>query len=128
MKAMKKEYEQAQLIFYFLTSGIIKGYLAYNLRSDKQDIYLEDLIILPEYQNNGHTAARLLCAFFKEIEKSNLSLTRTYTNKLNTKMQGILTKAGFSIDEFTDKGIKYITSKEQLMERCSNLRKRYDSI
>jgi RimJ/RimL family protein N-acetyltransferase len=101
--------------------NILKGYLAFNLRFDKQYIYLEDLIILPKYQNYGRTAARLICAFFKEIENSSLSLIRTYTNKLNKRMQGILSKAGFSIDEFTDKGIKYITTKEQLMERYSNL-------
>lgn len=43
--------------------SILKGYLAFNLRFDKQDIYLEDLIILPKYQNDGRTAARLICAF-----------------------------------------------------------------
>lgn len=59
--------------------------------------------------------------FFNEIENSNLSLIRTYTNKLNRRMQGILTKARFSVDEFTDRGIKYITTKEQLIERYSNL-------
>jgi hypothetical protein len=107
-------------ILIFDESGL-KGYLAYNLRFDKEDIYLEDLIILPKYQNDGRTAARLVCAFLNEIENSNLSIIRTYTNKLNKRMQGILSKAGFSVDEFTEKGIKYITTKEQLMKRYSNL-------
>lgn len=101
--------------------SILKGYLAYNLRHIERDIYIEDLIILLKYQNDGHTAARLLCSFFKEIEKLDLSLIRTYTNKLNKNMQSILSKAGFFVDEYTDKGIKYITTKEKLIARFSNL-------
>jgi hypothetical protein len=34
-------------------------------------------------------------------------------------MQGIITKSGFCIDEYTERGIRYITTKEQLMEKFS---------
>jgi hypothetical protein len=100
---------------------ILKGYMAYKFRYDKQDINVEDLIILPQYQGDGRTLVRLLCAFFDATEKSNLSIIRGHTNKLNKRMQQILSKSGFGIDEYTERGIRYVTTKEQLRERFSNL-------
>lgn len=101
--------------------NILKGYMAYKLRYDKQDINIEDLIILPKYHGDGRTLVRLFCAFFETTEKSNVSVIRGHTNKLNKRMQGILSKSGFCIDEYTERGIRYITTKEQLMERFSNI-------
>lgn len=100
---------------------ILKGYMAYKLRYDKEDINIEDLIILPKYHGDGRTLIRLLCAFFDITEKSNLSVIRGHTNKSNKRMQRILSKSGFSIDEYTESGIRYITTKDQLKERFSKI-------
>jgi N-acetylglutamate synthase-like GNAT family acetyltransferase len=101
--------------------NVLKGYLAYKLHSESDCICIEDLIIHPKYQGDGITVARLLCCFFMKIENLNLSSIYTYTSKLNKKMQGILSKVGFSIYEYTDKGIKYIVTKEYLINKYAKL-------
>lgn len=101
--------------------NVLKGYLVYKLHSESDCICIEDLIIHPKYQGDGITMARLLCCFFMEIEKVNLSNIYTYTSKLNKKMQGILSKVGLSIDEYTDKSIKYTVTKEYLINKYAKL-------
>lgn len=106
---------------------MLKGYLTHNLRQDKQDIFIEDLIILLKYQGDGHTIARLMSCFINQIKESNLDTISTYTNKLNKRMQGIFSKSGFYIHEYTDRGIRYITTKTQMIEKYSRLIQRFNS-
>lgn len=98
---------------------LLKGYIAYKQRYKEQDICIEDIIVAPAFQGNGITAIRLLYAFMNEIEDSEFSVIRTYTNKLNMRMQNLLSKAGFSIIGYTDRGVRYTTTKEHLLCRLS---------
>ncbi|EQB89538.1 hypothetical protein M918_20100 [Clostridium sp. BL8] len=108
---------------YILMSNdnILKGYLAYSLHYENNSLCIEDLIIDPKYQGDGFTIARLICYFLVKVEGINLNNIYTYTSKLNTRMQGILDKAGFSIEEYNNKSIKYRIDKELITNKYSKL-------
>lgn len=108
---------------YILMSNdnILKGYLAYSLHYENNSICIEDLIINPKYQGDGFTVARLICYFLMKVEGENLNNIYTYTSKLNTRMQGILDKVGFSIEEYNSKSIKYRIDKELITNKYSKL-------
>jgi len=100
----------------FFDDEDLRGYIAYSI-IDK-DIIIEDLILSQKSQGDGRTIAIILNKFLDEVH-GDYHLIRTYTNKVNIRMQKLLSKFGFEIDSTTDKGIRYYILKDIFMNNLN---------
>ena len=108
-------------ILYF-RNNVLCGYVSYTIRESSNDIYLNEIQIHPQSQGDGVTFRKLLSQFLNEIGICKADTIRTYANNLNQRCQRIIQNIGFSIEEQTDRGVRYMIGKKRLLKRFNHLR------
>jgi len=95
----------------------LKGFISYTVPPEASAIYLNEIQIRASAQGDGVTLRVLILRFLDEARRLPHKSVRTYTSKLNDRAQHLIEKAGFRLEEQTERGFRYTASKGNLLAR-----------
>jgi hypothetical protein len=95
----------------------LRGFLSFAAPSDGTEIYLKEVQIRPSSRKDAVTFRRLIEHLVARIEMLPHMNIRTYANRRNEESQRLLLHAGFRIDLQTERGTRFITVKDALVQR-----------
>jgi len=95
----------------------LRGLLSYTACPDSGEIYLNEVQISPSCQGDGFTLLKLLRMFAERIDLLPHDSLRTYTNKVNERVQNLALKSGLARVGETQRGYQYLMPKRVFMER-----------
>jgi hypothetical protein len=93
----------------------IRGYLVWKQKG--KEIHFYDLIISPDYQGDIITLRKLLREFAYDIYDLDAHTLCAYTNIKNERMNSILMKRGFTVDETKARGTVYKADIDLFIEK-----------
>jgi RimJ/RimL family protein N-acetyltransferase len=102
-------------ILHWDGDGVLCGFLSFTVRPESDDVYLNEVQIKSGAQGHGVVLARLLGQLVTALREVTVSAVRTYANRLNGRSQKLCEKMGFSVEECTERGIRYHIARRDLM-------------
>jgi len=101
----------------------LKGFISYTVPAESSEIYLNEIQIHASAQGDGVTLRALILRFLDDAERLPHDSVRTYTNRLNDRAHRLIEKAGFRKDGQTERGFRYMASKNDLLARFRRKRR-----
>lgn len=101
-------------------SGKVIGYIVWHDHDFNVHIY--DLIICPEYQGNGIILRKLLMLFADDIRDMEFRDLVAYTNIQNKRMNTLLKKHGFKVQQTKKRGTVYRIEIYKFFNKFKSLR------
>ena len=98
-----------------LDGEIVRGYIVWFFNEDEVEFY--DLYIHPDYQCDGSTLRRLLTLFAYDIKDMEFRELLAYTNFKNDRMNKLLIKRGFKVQQVKKNGTLYFMKVENFLKR-----------
>ena len=96
-------------------AGALRGYISYTPTTT--EVYWNEAQVHPDDQGKGIVLRDLLNSFAAMLMRETAPAVRTYANRRNERSQALLLKLGFTIAGTTERGVRYVIAREDLLRR-----------